>query len=179
MENVIKMGRKVVDSAEITDESKKGILTNKIDSLKEEFNLTGKNVSEAQSNLEASLKLMQKYDTVCKPLENWIQMSSNQLSTIELQSSNHKKQSEFFNETFLEMVKFKRAYLDLYKIHEDITALCNSPSLVTDLEQNIKALEKQWQELADKIKQHVTIFCQVVSMESTLPAEITTELENR
>ena len=179
MEYVIKMGRKVVESAEITDENKKGVLTNKIDSLKEEFNLTGKNVSEAQTNLESLLKLMQKYDTVSKPLESWIHTTSNQLSTIKLQPSSHKKQSEFFNETFLEMSKFKRSYLDLYKVYEDITALCNSPSLVTDLETNIESLEKQWQELADKIKQQIMIFCQDVSMESTLPEEITTQLENR
>ena len=85
------MGRKVVESPELTDDSQKVTLTEKIDSLKEEFNVTGKDVSEAKTKLESTLELMQKKEKIYKTLENWIQTTTDQLSTIELQSSNHKK----------------------------------------------------------------------------------------
>ena len=45
VENVIKIGRNVVDSAE-TDHGLKEKLTHKIDSLKEEFNVAGNEVRE-------------------------------------------------------------------------------------------------------------------------------------
>ena len=109
----------------------------------------------------------------------WAANWSNQLSNLELQSLNHRKQSELFNDTFIEMAKFKRYYPGLYKIHEDISSLCFPSNLVTDLEGNIESIEKAWKELAEKIKQQITLFCQIVSLEATLPEEIMLQLRNR
>ena len=105
VENVIKMGRKLVESGEIADDSQKEMLTSKIDSLKEEFNVTGKNVSEVQSNLESSLKMMKKFEAVSVSLENWLGSTSYQLSSIENDSTNIEKLSNFVGETYLDMIK--------------------------------------------------------------------------
>ena len=83
VENTIKMGRKLVESTEVADDAQRKMLTEKIDSLKEEFNVTGKNVSEVQSNLESSLALMKKFDSISEALDNWTKSTVSDLSSME------------------------------------------------------------------------------------------------
>ena len=168
-----------MESPELTDDSQKVTLTEKIDSLKEEFNVTGKDVSEAKTKLESTLELMQKKEKIYKTLENWIQTTTDQLSTIELQSSNHKKQADVFNEMLGEMTKFKRSYLDLYKIFEDVSALITSPTLIKELKLKIESLEHSWQILSQRVRQKITLFCQVVPAQSKIPDDINTQLKCR
>ena len=179
VENVIKMGRKLVESGEIADDSQKGMLTSKIDSLKEEFNVTGKNVSEVQSNLESSLKMMQKFEAVSVSLENWLGSTSYQLSLIENDSTNIAKLSNFVGETYLDMVKHKRSYLDLYKIYEDISALSNSEHSVKDLETHIESLETQWKQIENQIKHQYFKLSPGVPLESNDTTDISTQLKTR
>ena len=179
VENVIKMGRKLVESAEIADDNQKEILTTKIDSLKEEFNVTGKNVSEVQSNLESSLKMMKKFEAVSISLENWLGSTSYHLSSIEFDSTNIEKLSNFIGETYLDIIKHKRSFLELYKIYEDISALNNSEELVGDLEKHIESLETQWKEIEKEIKHQYSKMSPDVPQKSNYTTDINTQLKTR
>ena len=179
VENVIKMGRKLVESSEVSDMNQKELLTSKIDSLKEEFNLTGKNVSEAQSNLESSLKLMKKFEAVSSSLESWIELTTKQTVSFESEGSNIKTLSDFLSVTYLDAAKFKRSYLELYKIFEDISALVSTKTIVADLKTHIQKLETEWTTMEKKIKFQYSKFGPDVALESTFPGEINIQLKAR
>ena len=179
IENVIKMGRKLVDSVEVADDNKKEALTTKIDCLKEEFNITGKNVSEVQSNLELSLSLMKKYEAASSALEAWMLSSLNQISSIDNNSSNIQQLSDMIRELYLDLPKFKRTYVELYKIHEEISAVSHSEKLVEGLGNQIKNLENQWKEMENKVKERFNKLSPDAALESSYPGEINVQLKAR
>ena len=147
--------------------------------MKEEFNVTGKNVSEVQSNLESSLKMMKKFEAVSISLENWLGSTSHQLSLNEINSTNIEKLSNFIGEIYLDILKHKRSFLELYKIYEDISVLNNSEELVGDLEKHIESLETQWKEIENEIKHQYSKVCPDVPQKSTYSADINTQLKTR
>ena len=57
VENVIKLGRKIVDSEESPSAEDPSELTGKIDALKADFNDVGKQITEAKKVLEKALGL--------------------------------------------------------------------------------------------------------------------------
>jgi DNA repair ATPase RecN len=141
--------------------------------------VTGKNVSEVQSNLESTLKIMKKFEAVSISLENWLGSTSYQLSSIEIDSTNIEKLSNFIGETYIDMMKHKRSYLELYKMYEDISVLNNSEQLVGDLEKHIESLETQWKEIENEIKHQYSQLCPDMPLESTSPTDINTQLKTR
>ena len=179
VENVIKMGRKLVDSAEVAEESQKGILTEKIDSLKEEFNVTGKNVSEVQSNLESSLTMMKKFESISEALDRWTQSSASELSSIEKETPEMEKFRNIISDLYLDMIKYKRSFLDLYKIYEDISSLNTPEVLVDDLKNRIGKLETQWHLMNDKLQQQYDNFQSKSRGESKDAKETKVQFESR
>ena len=151
VENTIKMGRKLVESTEVADDAQRKMLTEKIDSLKEEFNVTGKNVSEVQSNLESSLALMKKFDSISEALDNWTKSTVSELSSKEKKITNQDKFGNIVGDLYLDMHKHKRSFLDLYKIYEDVSSLISSETLVGELESRIGQLETQWHSMNDSL----------------------------
>ena len=151
VENTIKMGRKLVESTEVADDAQRKMLTEKIDSLKEEFNVTGKNVSEVQSNLESSLALMKKFDSISEALDNWTKSTVSELSSMEKKITNQDKFGNIVGDLYLDMHKHKRSFLDLYKIYEDVSSLITSEALVNELESRIGQLETQWHSMNDSL----------------------------
>ena len=179
VENVIKMGRKLVDSAEVAEESQKGILTEKIDSLKEEFNVTGKNVSEVQSNLESSLTMMKKFESISEALDRWTHSSASELSSIEKETPDMEKFRNIISDLYLDMIKYKRSFLDLYKIYEDISSLNTPEVLVDDLKSRIGKLETQWHSMNDKLQQQYDNYQSKSRGESKDAKETKAQLESR
>ena len=179
VENVIKMGRKLVESAEVVDDSQKDMLTEKIDSLKEEFNVTGKNVSEVQSNLESSLTMMKKFDSISEALDRWTQSTVSELSAIEKEKTNQEKFTTIVGELYLDMLKHKRSFIDLYKIFEDMSSFIISESLVSEIERRIRHLETEWNSMNDKLLQERNKFKLVPSSESKGGKEINIQLLSR
>ena len=151
VENTIKMGRKLVESTEVADDAQRKMLTEKIDSLKEEFNVTGKNVSEVQSNLESSLALMKKFDSISEALDSWTKSTVSELSSMEKKITNQDKFGNIVGDLYLDMHKHKRSFLDLYKIYEDVSSLITSETLVSELETRIGQLESQWHSMNDSL----------------------------
>lgn len=173
------MGRKLVESAEVADESQKEMLTGKIDSLKEEFNVTGKNVSEVQSNLESSLTMMKKFDSISEALDRWTQSTVSELSAIEKENTNQEKFTTIVGELYLDMLKHKRSFIDLYKIYEDMSSFITSESLVNEIESRIRHLETKWNSMNSKLLEERNKLNLVPSSESKGGKEINIQLLSR
>ena len=173
------MGRKLVESPEVAEDSQKEMLTGKIDSLKEEFNVTGKNVSEVQSNLESSLTMMKKFDSISEALDRWTQSTASELSTIEKEKVNLEKFTTIVNELYLDMLKHKRSFIDLYKIYEDMSSFITSESLVNEIESRIRHLETEWNSMNDKLLQERNKFNLVPRSESKYGMETNIQLLSR
>ena len=137
VENVIKIGRKVVESSE-TDHLLKEKLTLKIDSLKEEFNVAGNEVyilfiwawppslliplffflscdllqvSETQQKLEKTLQLSQKCYNLLATIREWLDKNEN----FEVLSKSKCSDGDIpvIGNKLFEMSKYKYSFVEL------------------------------------------------------------------
>ena len=109
VENVVKIGRKVVESPE-TDKQLGEKLTMKIDVLKDEFNNTGNEVSDRQSKFEKILRLSEKCHSLLSNIRIWLDGHERFL---ELPENVSERNINAISTRLLEMSKYKYSFVEL------------------------------------------------------------------
>eukprot|EP00094_Tigriopus_californicus_P012072 TCALIF_11665-PA protein Name:"Similar to DMD Dystrophin (Gallus gallus)" AED:0.11 eAED:0.12 QI:11/0.44/0.31/0.89/0.88/0.89/19/143/3398 len=143
VENVIKMGRKLVDSDAVENGP---ALTKKIDALKADFNEVGAQVTDAKRVLEKSLILAEQLHDVLNNVQSWLALSDNQLGALE-----KKKTVTFLQEKHKEMFKIKDQLKSIQKIQDDFFQMGNpkeEPQVLQDFRQAFQSASK-WLESAE------------------------------
>ena len=109
VENVVKIGRKVVESPE-TDEQLGEKLAIKIDKLKDEFNTTGNEVSDIQSKFEKILRLSEKCHNILASIRSWLDGHE---KFPEISGKVGEENITVINTRLLEMSKYKYSFVEL------------------------------------------------------------------
>ncbi len=81
VENVIKMGRKIVLSEEEVVEDRRA-LTGRIDALKAEFNDIGAQITEAKRTLERALRAAEEFQTAKEGVSSWMALAEGRVAEL-------------------------------------------------------------------------------------------------
>ena len=139
VENVIKMGRKIVETEAETDSG--SVLTEKIDLLKKDFNEVGAQITEAKKSLESALGMSEKLEQRMDLVQSWM------TSVMDSDLSNR----DSMTEKLAEMTKLKDRVLSIYDLTETFIEL-GKGSPMTELKESIRALESRWAKILIKLE---------------------------
>jgi len=149
VENVIKMGRKIVASEEETVEDRT-VLTKKIDELKGDFNDIGAQITEAKKCLERALDLAEEMEANEASLKEWLKVVEEALA-----NSTCLKDGDFLKQKHSEVMTVRTKVKCLARLKDDFAALtkkCAGGGSVKDVQDKVESLELRWRGVLAQLK---------------------------
>ena len=142
VENVIKMGRKIVESEAIDDTDR---LTEKIDLLKFDFNEIGAQITEAKKVLESAMEMSERLEAQIETVNEWISKTDPDIA------KEAKRPESFFREKLLEMSQMKENVSDIHESLEQFLELGKGAPM-NELKESVRALESRWAKLLGRLE---------------------------
>lgn len=151
MENVIKLGRKIVDSESASTPDPEQ-LTAKIDSLKADFNEVGAQITEAKKVLERALVLSETLQDHLSTVQDWFGLTDAELAAGGKTDTG--EEESFLRSKHETMASMKERVKSVQAIQEEFFELGN-PKLLTGLTEYVRAVESRWSRTVARLQKRL------------------------
>ena len=152
VENVIKLGRKIVDSGE--DGSSTEGLTAKIDSLKADFNEVGAQITETKKVLEKALTMAETLQDHLAAVQDWFGATDTELAAKSSLVVSGSDEVKFLRTKHEEMAAMKERIKAIQSLQEEFFEM-GDPKLLTGLKEYVRAVESRWSRTVARLQKRL------------------------